>query len=85
MPRLIVVLLLCLLPGLTATSPPTRSPATHNERQSPRQQAGATYVDTIPGTEVTFTMAIAPGGTFRLGRPGRTKRAGSRTRGRNAA
>lgn len=69
MPRLIVVLLLCLLPWFTATSPPTRSPATHNERQSPRQQAGATYVDTIPGTEVTFTMAIAPGGTFRLGSP----------------
>ncbi len=33
------------------------------------QEAGDTYVETIPGTEVSFTMVYAPGGTFTLGSP----------------
>ncbi len=33
------------------------------------QEAGDTYVETIPGTEVSFSMVYAPGGTFTLGSP----------------
>jgi formylglycine-generating enzyme required for sulfatase activity len=51
--------------NLNAQEPDPREP----DPREPDQEVGATFLETIPGTGVSFTMAYLPGGTFMIGSP----------------
>ena len=78
---LYIVTALMLLAGCSGAQPntaETAQPAAMEVQQEPGAVASTamntpvtleTYTETIPGTEVSFTMAKVPGGTFMMGSP----------------